>query len=116
MIYMMNIILCTSLSLSLSASNRASQLSLPVGGGSQEFDVETSSIQSGQIGSEFDSISIGSIKSEYPKYCVVLYHYAVRIVSVYTERTELPFTRHTTLCIKLCYDYTSLPLLHTGPA
>ena len=61
----------------LLASNRASQLSLPMSGGSQEFDVETSSIQSGQIGSEFDTISIGSIKSEYPKYCIVLYHYKV---------------------------------------
>ena len=58
------------------APSRLSQLSLPITG-SQEFDVETSSIQSGQIGGEFDTISIGSNRSDYPKFCVVKYHYKV---------------------------------------
>ena len=59
---------------SIAKRSKASQLSLPAQAGSQEFDVETSSILSGQIGGEFDTTSLGS---KYPKYCFALYNYKV---------------------------------------
>ena len=59
---------------SIAAPSKTSQLSLPAQAGSQEFDVETSSILSGQIGGELDTTSLGS---NVPKYCVALYNYTV---------------------------------------
>ena len=59
---------------SIAAPPKTSHLSLSAQAGSQEFDVETSSILSGQIGGELDTTSLGS---KYPKYCVALYNYKV---------------------------------------
>ena len=48
-------------------------------GSSQDFDVETSSVNSAQLGPD-DTVSIGSAKSEaLPKYCKVLYNYTVSL-------------------------------------
>ena len=59
------------------APTRLSQLSLPAYG-SQEFDVETSSTQSGP-GQDMDGISLGSRTSDStPKSAVALYNYTVR--------------------------------------
>ena len=64
----------------LPALGRVSQLSLPSSiGSSQDFDVETSSVNSAQLGGD-DTASMGSGKSTeaQPKYCTVLYNYSVR--------------------------------------
>ena len=59
------------------APSRLSQLSVQ-DMGSQEFDVETSSVHSSQ-GHEADAVSLGSRASEHTPTCaVVLYGYTVR--------------------------------------